>query len=69
MTRLWVRVAVATVAIVATLAVALNTFVIEPATRESERAAATAAAIEARLVAQVIPVSYTHLTLPTKRIV
>ncbi len=54
MTRLWVRVAVATVAIVATLAVALNTFVIEPATRESERAAATAAAIEARLVAQVI---------------
>ena len=54
MTRLWVRVAVATVAIAATLAVALNTFVIEPATRESERAAATAAAIEARLVAQVI---------------
>ena len=54
MTRLWVRVAVATVAIAATLAVALNTFVIEPATRESERAAVTAAAIEARLAAQVI---------------
>ena len=54
MTRLWVRVAVATVAIAATLAVALNTFVIEPATRESERAAATAAETEARLVAQVI---------------
>ena len=54
MTRLWLRIAIATVAIVATLVVAVDTFVIRPAADESARAAATAAATEATLVAQLV---------------
>lgn len=54
MTRLWLRIAIATVAIVATLVVAVDTFVIGPAVDESAHAAATAAAIEATLVAQLV---------------
>ena len=54
MTRLWLRIAIATVAIVATLVVAVNTFVIGPAADESAHAAATAAATEATLVAQLV---------------
>lgn len=54
MTRLWLRIAIATVAIVATLVVAVDTFVIGPAADESARAAATAAATEANLVAQLV---------------
>ena len=54
MTSLGVRISIATVAIVATLAIALNTFVIAPAVRESEQAASKEAAVEARLAAEVI---------------
>lgn len=54
MTRLWLRIAIATVAIVATLVVAVDTFVIGPAVDESAHAAATAAATEATLVAQLV---------------
>ncbi len=54
MTRLWLRIAIATVAIVATLVVAVNTFVIGPAADQSARAALTAAATEATLVAQLV---------------
>ena len=54
MTRLWLRIAIATVAIVATLVVAVDTFVIGPAADQSARAVATAAATEATLVAQLV---------------
>lgn len=54
MTRLWLRIVIATVAITATLAIALNTFVIGPAADESARSAAMAAATEAQLVAQLV---------------
>ena len=54
MTRLWLRITIATVAIVATLVVAVDTFVIGPAADESAHAAATAAATEATLVAQLV---------------
>ena len=54
MTRLWLRIVIATVAIVATLVVAVDTFVIGPAIDQSARAAATAAATEAYLVAQLV---------------
>ncbi len=54
MTRLWLRITIATVAIVATLVVAVDTFVIGPAADQSARAAATAASTEATLVAQLV---------------
>ena len=58
MTRVWVRVAMASVAIAATLAIALDTFVIQPVGSEATHTAQAAAAVEAQLVAQLVRHGY-----------
>ncbi len=53
MTRVWVRLAVAVLAVAATVAIAIGALVVGPVQAEAERSAGRAAAREARLVAEV----------------